>query len=47
VYQYGHGKVKLTKDLKTADSNLRVSLIEKEEIENMARVLVSLIKIYD
>lgn len=29
VYQYAHGKLKLTKDLKTAESHLRVSLIDQ------------------
>lgn len=39
-YPYFHGKLKLTKDLKTANANLRASLIEQEEINNMNNVTV-------
>jgi hypothetical protein len=30
AYQYGQGKLKLVKDLKTGQAHLRVSLIDKE-----------------
>lgn len=42
VYHYGHGKLKLAKDLKTGQAHLRVSLIDQEEIANMGRVHHSL-----
>ena len=38
AYPYYHGKLKLTKDLKTANAHLRASLIEQEEINNMNNV---------
>lgn len=38
VYPYGHTKLKLNKDLKTAEAHLRISLIDSEQIENMNRV---------
>lgn len=38
AYQYGHGKLKLVKDLKTGQAHLRVSLIDQEEIDNMGKV---------
>jgi hypothetical protein len=38
VYPYGHSKLKLNKDLKTAEAHLRISLIDSEQIENMNRV---------
>lgn len=39
AYQYGQGKLKLVKDLKTGQAHLRVSLIDKEEINDLGRVL--------
>jgi hypothetical protein len=38
AYQYGQGKLKLVKDLKTGQAHLRVSLIDKEEINDLGRV---------
>jgi len=38
VYPYGHTKLKLSKDLKTAEAHLRISLIDSEQIENMSKV---------
>lgn len=38
AYPYGHTKLKLNKDLKTAEAHLRISLIDSEQIENMNRV---------
>lgn len=37
-YQYAQGKLKLVKDLKTGQANLRVSLIDQEEINDIGRV---------
>lgn len=41
AYQYGQGKLKLVKDLKTGQAHLRVSLIDQEEIDNMGSVELS------
>lgn len=38
AYQYGQGRLKLVKDLKTGQAHLRVSLIDKEEINDLGRV---------
>lgn len=38
AYQYGQGKLKLVKDLKTGQAHLRVSLIDKEQINDITRV---------
>jgi hypothetical protein len=46
AYPYSHGKVKLSKDLKTAEAHLRASLIDQEEIENMQQVPSSPWQIY-
>ena len=32
VYPYGHAKLKLNKDLKTAEAHLRISLIDSDQI---------------
>ena len=37
-YPYAQGKLKLVKDLKTGQANLRVSLIDQEEINDIGRV---------
>lgn len=39
AYQYGHGKLRLVKDLKTGQAHLRVSLIDQEQIDNMGCVV--------
>lgn len=38
AYQYGQGRLKLVKDLKTGQAHLRVSLIDKEQINDLSKV---------
>lgn len=44
AYQYGQGKLKLVKDLKTGHPHLRASLIDQEQINDLGRVFFSEIR---